>query len=75
MKLLDRTWTAIDIGTTKICALIAGIDSTGAIEILGMGQSPSFGLKKGVVVDINITVDSIKKAVKEAELMSGEKNT
>lgn len=73
MRILERRWAAIDIGTTKICALVAGIDSRGAIEIIGMGQSPSFGLKKGVVVDINTTVDSIKKAVKEAELMSGEK--
>lgn len=73
MRIFERRWAAIDIGTTKICALVAGIDSNGAIEILGIGQTPSFGLKKGVVVDINTTVDSIKKAIKEAELMSGEK--
>lgn len=62
--------TAIDIGTTKICVLVAkkvGDD----IEILGIGKSPSHGLKKGIVTDIAKTVQSIKAAVKEAELISG----
>lgn len=73
--LLGKTWAAIDIGTTKICALIAGLDSKGAIEIIGMGQHPSHGLKKGVVVDITTTVESIKKAVHDAEAMAGVKIT
>jgi len=62
--------TAIDIGTTKICVLVA--KKTGDdLEILGIGKSPSFGLKKGMVTDIAKTVQSIKAAVKEAELISG----
>lgn len=65
--------TAIDIGTTKICVLIAHLDAKGNLEVIGVGKHPSFGLKKGVVVDINKTVESIKAAVKEAEGMAGVK--
>lgn len=60
----------LDIGTTKICAVV-GERSGNEINIIGTGSYPSFGLKKGVVIDINTTVDSIKKAVEEAELMAG----
>lgn len=70
-KFLNKTLVAIDIGTTKICVLVATLDYKGNIEVLGIGQSPSDGLKKGVVVNINKTVRSIKKAIKQAESMSG----
>lgn len=60
----------LDIGTTKICAVV-GEMSGGEINIIGIGTHPSHGLKKGVVVDIDSTVNSIKKAVEEAELMAG----
>ena len=60
----------LDIGTTKICAVV-GETSNGDINIIGIGTSPSIGLRKGVVVNIESTVDSIKKAVEEAELMAG----
>lgn len=70
-KLLNKNIVAMDIGTTKICVLVAEVDSKGKIEVLGIGQHPSYGLKKGVVVNISATVDSIKKAVKKAEAMSG----
>ena len=69
--MLSKNLVAIDVGTTKICVLVAEMDSSGNIDILGMGQHPSNGLKRGVVVNINETVNSIKKAVKEAESMSG----
>lgn len=62
--------TAIDIGTTKICVLIAK-QIADDVEILGIGKAPSHGLKKGMVTDIAKTVQSIKAAVKEAELISG----
>ncbi|HVX01021.1 MAG TPA: cell division protein FtsA, partial [Candidatus Babeliaceae bacterium] len=62
---------AIDIGTTKICVLIARCQENSIVEILGIGTSPSYGLKKGVVVDIAKTVQSIKLAVQEASLMAG----
>ncbi len=62
---------ALDIGTTKICVLVAQITSTDSFELIGIGKSPSDGLEKGVVVDVAKTVHSIKNAIKEAELMAG----
>ncbi|KKP25364.1 MAG: Cell division protein ftsA [candidate division TM6 bacterium GW2011_GWF2_30_66] len=64
--------TAIDVGTTKICVLVANQLDKNNIEIIGVGKASSDGLKKGVVVDIARTVKSIKSAVKEAEIMSGQ---
>jgi cell division protein FtsA len=59
----------LDIGTTKICAIVAEPTENG-IDVIGIGTHPSRGLRKGVVVDIEATVDSIKHAVEEAELMA-----
>ena len=63
--------TALDVGTTKICALVGRVLVDGSIDIIGVGKAPSEGLKKGVVVDVALTVESIRAAVKEAELMAG----
>jgi len=63
--------TGLDIGTSKIIALIGEVGVDGAIEIIGIGRHPSRGLKRGVVVDIESTVTSIQRAVQEAELMAG----
>jgi len=60
----------LDIGTTKICAVVGEV-SGHEINIIGIGTHPSIGLRKGVVVNIESTVESIKKAVEEAELMAG----
>ena len=60
----------LDVGTTKICAVVGEI-SQKDINIIGIGTHPSIGLRKGVVVDIESTVESIQKAVEEAELMAG----
>lgn len=60
----------LDIGTTKICAVVGEVSGDG-ISIIGIGTHPSNGLRKGVVVNIETTVESIKKAVEEAELMAG----
>jgi cell division protein FtsA len=60
----------LDIGTTKICAVV-GEKTGNEITIIGTGTHPSVGLKKGVVIDIESTVESIRKAVEEAELMAG----
>ena len=60
----------LDIGTTKICAIVGEKTDTG-IDIVGIGTSVSTGLRKGVVINIDSTVESIKKAVEEAELMAG----
>lgn len=70
-KIFHSLITSIDIGTTKISVLIAQKISDDQVEILGIGRCPSYGLDKGVVVDIAKTVQSIKQAVKEAELMAG----
>lgn len=66
----DKTIVGLDIGTTKICAIVGEL-SDGLVNIIGIGTSPSKGLRKGVVVNIESTVQSIKKAIEEAELMSG----
>jgi len=60
----------LDIGTTKICAVVGEVSGK-TTNIIGIGTHPSIGLRKGVVVNIESTVDSIKKAVEEAELMAG----
>ncbi len=60
----------LDIGTTKICAVVGEVRPDG-IEIIGMGSHPSEGLRKGVVINIEQTVNSIKEAVEEAETMAG----
>ncbi len=62
--------TGLDIGTTKICVIVAELTENG-VEIIGCGISPSQGLKKGVVVNIDVTVESIKQAVEAAEAMAG----
>ena len=62
---------ALDIGTTKVCAIVAEIKSPDEINVLGVGTHPSNGLKKGVVVNIDKTIESIKSAVDQAEEMSG----
>lgn len=62
--------TGLDIGTTKICVIVAELTENG-IEIVGCGISPSQGLKKGVVVNIDVTVESIRQAVEAAEAMAG----
>lgn len=60
----------LDIGTTKTCAIVGEMTTSG-IDIIGIGTHPSKGLRKGVVVNIDNTVESIKNAIEEAELMSG----
>lgn len=62
---------ALDIGTSKIAALVAQLTDEGAIEVVGFGSHPSRGLKRGVVVNIESTVQSIQRALEEAELMAG----
>jgi cell division protein FtsA len=61
----------LDIGTSKVVAIVGEINDDGGIEIIGLGSHPSHGLKKGVVVNIESTVQSIQHAIEEAELMAG----
>jgi len=60
----------LDIGTSKIVAMVAEVPPEGGINIIGMGASPSRGLKKGVVVNIEATVSAIQRALEDAELMA-----
>ena len=60
----------LDIGTSKVVALIGEVTPEGSIEIIGIGRCASNGLKRGVVVNIESTVQSIQRAVEEAELMA-----
>lgn len=73
MRKKDNIVVGLDIGTTKVCALVAVVTGENRIKVVGMGTSPSKGLKKGVVVNIEDTVESIKKAVQEAEQKAGLK--
>ncbi len=66
----DELIVGLDIGTTKIAAIVGEVGTEG-IDIIGVGTHPSRGLRKGVVTHIDNTVDSIKRAVEEAELMAG----
>jgi len=61
----------LDIGTSKIGAIVADIGPNGEIEVIGIGSHPSKGLKKGVVVNIESTTQSIQRAVEDAERMAG----
>ena len=71
VKKPDTIIVGLDLGTTKVCAIVGELKETGQVDIIGIGISPSHGLKKGVVVNIDSTVESIKKAVEEAEHMAG----
>ncbi len=66
-----RMIVGLDIGTSKVVAVVAEVDVDDSIEIVGIGSHPSRGMKKGVVVDIESTVTAIQRAVEEAELMAG----
>jgi len=61
----------LDIGTSKVVAIVGQIKATGGLDIVGIGSHRSRGLKKGTVVNIESTVESIQRAVEEAELMAG----
>ncbi len=66
----EKIIVGLDIGTTKICAVVGEAQPDGA-EIIGIGSHPSEGLRKGVVINIENTVNSIKEAIEEAETMAG----
>lgn len=66
-----RMLVGLDIGTSKVVAIVGEVDVDGNIEVVGLGSSPSRGMKKGVVVNIESTVHSIQRAIEEAELMAG----
>lgn len=61
----------LDIGTTKVCAVVGEISDRGSLEIIGVGTSPSYGMRKGVVINIESTLKSVAQAIEAAEMMSG----
>ena len=61
----------LDVGTTKIVAAVGEVKDDNAIDIIGVGLCESHGIKKGVVVDVAQTIEAIRRAVHEAELMAG----
>ncbi len=67
----ERFVAGLDIGTTKICCVIAEKKDAGGLDVVGIGRSTSRGLRKGVVVNVDQTVEALKAAVEEAELMAG----
>lgn len=69
----DKVVVGLDIGTTKICAMIAAMDDDGRINILGIGKAENEGMARGTVTHIEKTVRSIQRAVQEAEIQSGIK--
>jgi len=69
----DAIIVGLDVGTTKVCAIVGEIGDDGQIDIIGIGAHPSRGIKKGMVVNIESTVDAIRHAVEEAERMAGAK--
>jgi cell division protein FtsA len=67
------TITAIDVGTTKVCTIIANVEENGSIRVIGVGITPSTGLHKGLVVNLKEAAVSIQSSVRKAELMCGRK--
>ncbi len=67
----DKLIVGLDIGTSKVLAIVGAVTPAGEIEVIGVGHHPSRGMKKGVVVNIESTVQSIQRAIEEAELMAG----
>jgi cell division protein FtsA len=67
----EQIVVGVDIGTTKVCAVVASTDDSGQVNILGVGVAPSEGLTRGVVTNIDRTVTAVKKAIVEAAHMAG----
>ena len=67
----ERYTVGLDIGTTHICCVVGEVKDNGRVDIVGIGEAPSRGLRKGVVVNVDATVQAVKAAVEEAELMAG----
>jgi len=68
---MEHILVGLDIGTTKVCAVVAGRDENGKINILGVGRSQSEGMNRGVVTHIDKTINSIRSAIEKAEAQSG----
>ena len=67
----DQFVVGLDIGTHKVCAIVAQITDEGRLDVIGIGQTESRGVRKGVVINLEATIDAVKRVVEEAELMAG----
>ena len=67
----DRYLVGLDVGTSKVCAIVGELVDDGGLDVVGIGVAESRGIRRGVIVNLEAAVDSIKKAVDEAELMAG----
>jgi cell division protein FtsA len=66
-KELQNVIVALDVGTTKICTIVAQVREDGRLNILGVGKAPSSGLSRGMVVNPGKTIENIRSSLKEAE--------
>ena len=67
----DRYLVGLDVGTSKVCAIVGEIVDDNGLDVVGIGVAESRGIRRGVIVNLEAAVDSIKKAIEEAELMAG----
>ncbi len=67
----ERYVVGLDIGTSKVCTVVGELGEEGGVDVIGLGVSESKGLKRGVVVNLDAAVESIKRSIEEAELMAG----
>src|SRR6186997_1363415 len=67
----DRYLVGLDVGTSKVCAIVGELIDDGSLDIVGIGVAESRGIRRGVIVNLEAAVESIKKAIEEAELMAG----
>ena len=70
-KTEDKYIVALDIGTSKVCVLVAELNDRGSLEITGKGTSPMKGTRRGNIINLDQAIDAVKKAVDEAEVMAG----
>ena len=67
----ERYLVGLDVGTSTVCCVVSEVLEDGRLDVVGIGVAESRGIKRGVVVNLEAAVDSIKKAIEEAELMAG----
>src|SRR5262249_61620455 len=67
----ERYLVGLDVGTSKVTAVVGEVLDGGGLDVVGLGVAESRGIRRGVVVNVDAAVDSIKKAIDEAELMAG----
>jgi cell division protein FtsA len=70
-KKKDRYVVGLDIGTHKVCAIVAQITDEGRLDVIGIGQAESKGVRKGAIINLDATIDAVKRVIEEAELMAG----